>query len=258
MHTIRGKITVFYLICLGFIGLVTVFYYVSVHALENKLRTVEKFDDLLKNILEIRRYEKNFTYYGDVGSLDEIVFYLFRVEDACRALSGDIRRVAGDARCRTLKEELNVYKRTLQENMGLVKTRAGTADVEGLRARGKSLLDFAQTLINLKRSRIQKTLTWMRLIPVAFLGSFVALFLVTSYPGGAACASANIATQKRHPERFSWHFCSHKGRRGEKGRSRGPGCGLQQNGKGTGSKRREDRPFQKNRFSGNPGLWYCA
>ncbi|MBW2007100.1 MAG: hypothetical protein JRJ16_03495 [Deltaproteobacteria bacterium] len=26
----------------------------------------------------------------------------------------------------------------------------------------------------------------------------------------------------------------------------------------TGSKRREDRPFQKNRFSGNPGLWYCA
>ncbi len=177
MKTIRGKISVFLFACLALTGALTTLYFWNLLSLENKITTIRDFDDFLEDILEMRRYEKNFTYYRDVASLDESVYYLFRIEDACDKLKGKITRVTGEQAFRKFRDDLTEYKRILHRNMTIAKEASGKLDVEGFRSKGKALVDFAQNLILKKRDRIQNKLKQIRVIPFAFLAIF-AVFLV--------------------------------------------------------------------------------
>lgn len=180
MKTIRGKISAFLFACLALIGALTTLYFWNLLSLENKIVTIRDLDHFLEDILEMRRYEKNFTYYRDVSSLHESVYYLFRIEDACDRLREKIRRVAGEQAFRKFRDDLTEYKRILHKNMTIAKEASGKIDVEGFRSRGKVLVDFAQNLIIKKRGHIQNKLKQIRVIPFAFLAIFaifVALIL---------------------------------------------------------------------------------
>ena len=63
MKTIRGRIIVFFILCLAFAGVLAVLYYQNVYSLRQKIYAIERFDDLLNDVLELRRYEKNFLFY---------------------------------------------------------------------------------------------------------------------------------------------------------------------------------------------------
>jgi two-component system NtrC family sensor kinase len=178
IKTIKGKITVFFVICLFFIGFLTTLYYENIFALEKKLVIVERFDDLLNDILELRRYEKNFIYTRDIESLNENIFYLFRVEDTSKRLSESIRDVAGRKAYDSFVADLLGYKRVLEKNTHLSKKGEGRIDVVGIREKGKDLVDFAQNLIRLKRERIQNALSGTLTIPLAFLGTFAVLVVL--------------------------------------------------------------------------------
>lgn len=178
MKTIRGKITFFFISCLVFSGALTVLYYENTLSLRRKLIVIENFDDLLNDILELRRYEKNFYYYRDPASLDESVFYLYRIEDAFEKLSKDISRIVGQEEHRKFRDDLAGYKYILQSNMALAKGGASKFQIEEIRAKGKTLVDFAQRLITIKRGRIEKTLRHSLTIPLLSLGGFVILVVV--------------------------------------------------------------------------------
>jgi two-component system NtrC family sensor kinase len=178
IKTIKGKITVFFVVCLSFIGVLTLLYYENIFSLEKKLIIVEHFDDLLNNILELRRYEKNFILTTDIESLHETIFYLFRVEDASRRLAESIRRVVGQEGYDRLGEEVYGYKRSLEKIADMSKQGTGQIDVVEIREKGKALVDFAQSLIRLNRQRIQKTLSGTLTIPLAFVVTFAILVLL--------------------------------------------------------------------------------
>jgi two-component system NtrC family sensor kinase len=166
-------------VCLSFIGGLTLLYYENIFSLENKLVTVEHFDDLLNSILELRRYEKNFILTKDIESLHETIFYLFRVEDASKRLEESIKRVLDKEGYETLEEAVYGYKRSLEKIADVSKQGNGQIDVVEIREKGKALVDFAQRLIKLKRQRIQKTLSGSLTIPLAFVGTFAILvFLI--------------------------------------------------------------------------------
>jgi len=165
-------------VCFSFIGVLTLLYYRNIFSLEQKLITVEHFDDLLNNILELRRYEKNFIFTRDIDSLHETIFYLFRVEDGARKLAESIERVAGGGGYRNLEERLYDYKLSLEKIADLSKQGEGQIDVVEIREKGKALVDFAQMLKKLKRQLIQKTLTGTLGVPLAFLGTFAVLVLL--------------------------------------------------------------------------------
>jgi two-component system NtrC family sensor kinase len=179
IKTIKGKITVFFVVCLSFIGFLTLLYYENIFSLENKLVTVEHFDDLLNGILELRRYEKNFILTRDIESLHETIFYLFRVEDGTKRLAESIQRVVGQEGYEKLGEEVYGYKRSLEKIADASKHGNGQIDVVEIREKGKALVDFAQALIRLKRQRIQRVLSGSLTIPLAFAGTFAILvFLI--------------------------------------------------------------------------------
>ncbi|MEJ2657964.1 MAG: HAMP domain-containing sensor histidine kinase [Desulfobacterales bacterium] len=177
MKTIKSKVTVLLIVCLVFIGALHVIYYHYIFSLQGKLELIQKFDDFRDNILEMRRYEKNFIYFKDIGSLNQTIFYFFKVEDFSRELSKDVVRIMGAEKFKLFQDDLEAYKTILDENMRRVKSEKAELDVEMIRSKGKKMVDFANELIITKRHRIQKDINRIGIIPMVFLISFV-IFVV--------------------------------------------------------------------------------
>ncbi|MGA7145597.1 MAG: HAMP domain-containing sensor histidine kinase [Desulfobacterales bacterium] len=173
MKTIKSKVMVLLIVCLTFIGALHVIYYHYIFSLQEKMALIEKFDDFRESILEMRRYEKNFIYFKDAGSLNETVFYFFRIEDFSRDLAKDVVRVVGADKFSEFQNDLTDYKSILDQSMKRVKSGKTELNVERIRTKGKKMVDFANELIIAKRQRIQKAINRIGIIPVVFLVSFI-------------------------------------------------------------------------------------
>jgi len=173
MKTIKSKVMILLIVCLTFIGALHVIYYHYIFSLQEKMELIQKFDDFRENILEMRRYEKNFIYFKDTGSLNETIFYFFRIEDFSRDLAKDIIRVVGTDKLSEFQSDLTDYKTILDQSMKRVKTGNAQLNVEKIRSKGKKMIDFANELISTKRQRIQKAINRIGIIPVVFLFSFI-------------------------------------------------------------------------------------
>jgi len=173
MKTIKSKVMLLLVVCLVFIGSLHILYYHYIFSLQEKMELVQKFDDFRDNILEMRRYEKNFIYFKDIGSLNETVRYFFKIEDFSHELSKDVIRVVGADKLSEFQSDLEGYKTILDENMRIFKKDKGELHVELIRNKGKKMVDFADELITTKRHRIQNAINRIGIIPVVFLISFV-------------------------------------------------------------------------------------
>jgi two-component system, NtrC family, sensor kinase len=178
MKTIKSKVMVLLIVCLAFIGALHVIYYHYIFSLQEKMELIEKFDDFRENMLEMRRYEKNFIYFKDTGSLNETIFYFFRIEDFSRELAKDVIRVVGADKFSKFQNDLKDYKIILDQNMRRVKTGKAELNVERIRTKGKKMVDFANELIITKRHRIQKAINSIGIIPVIFLVSFIVFVIL--------------------------------------------------------------------------------
>jgi len=166
------------IVCLAFIGALHVIYYHYIFSLQEKMELIQKFDDFRENILEMRRYEKNFIYFKDTGSLNETIFYFFRIEDFSRELAKDVIRVVGVDKFSKFQNDLKDYKTILDQNMRRVKTGKAELNVERIRTKGKKMVDFANELIITKRHRIQKAINRIGIIPLVFLVSFIVFVIL--------------------------------------------------------------------------------
>lgn len=175
MKTIRGKIIVFFIVCLAFAGVLAALYYQNAFSLRRKVYVIERFDDLLNNVLELRRYEKNFLIYKDPASLREGMVYLQKVEDDYDGLKKEIVDIIGPSESAAFGYNLVRYKQIVDEFV--VSRQAGNDQEleENLRAEGKRLVDFTQLLIQKKRYRIGQTLKRVLTIPLASIGFLVVL-----------------------------------------------------------------------------------
>ncbi|MBW2014166.1 MAG: HAMP domain-containing histidine kinase [Deltaproteobacteria bacterium] len=173
MKTIKSKVIVLLIVCLVFIGVLHVLYYHYIFSLQGKIKLIQKFDDFRDHVLEMRRYEKNFIYFKDIESLNENIYYFFKIEDFSHELSKDVIRVVGTDTFSEFQDDLKDYKTVLDENMRGVKIGQGKLDVETIRTKGKKIVDFAKELIMTKRQRIQKAIHRIMIIPMVFLVSFI-------------------------------------------------------------------------------------
>lgn len=75
-----------------------------------RLRLVERADDLVNNILEIRRFEKNFFLFRQSASLTEARSYLQRVDDICCIKDERILRMEAAPEKRQFHQTLIQYQ----------------------------------------------------------------------------------------------------------------------------------------------------
>lgn len=173
LNTIRGRIVAVFVACLAFVVILTVFYYWNLFSIERRLGIAENFEDLFNDILEIRRYEKNFLFYRDGDSLKQNISYIGETKEITVKLAVDIAQVIGEQELQRFRNNLDSYKGMMEANQGRLERKASQIEVEKIRAKGKELVDFSQNLLRIKRERIHRALTRTLSIPIAFVGSLV-------------------------------------------------------------------------------------
>jgi signal transduction histidine kinase len=175
LSSIKGQIfLVFAVVFLSLITLSGVNFW-SLSTVKARLFLGERYYDLLNNILELRRFEKNFLYFKDNESLKEGAIYLQQIDDLVSELSEDIILVAGSNTFDTFVATLRRYEETMRTSEPHALT---AANGEEIRRQGKALVDFAEQFLNTKKDRIHKAIVWTSLLPFAFLAIFLLLMLL--------------------------------------------------------------------------------
>ena len=178
LSTIRGRIITTFCAFLVFVAALTIFYWWSVASIRERLFIIEKFEDLLNNILEARRYEKNFFFYHDKESLNENLVYVRKVLDITDEASKEISKVAGHGAYLKFVENLTSYNAKMKSFLPGNEIEQSAIQPEDVRLTGKAIVDFAVNLLRLKRARIHQALTSTAILPFVFLGVFVLLLVL--------------------------------------------------------------------------------
>ncbi|MBI5250549.1 MAG: hypothetical protein HY912_13745, partial [Desulfomonile tiedjei] len=187
---IRRKIILAFLFCFLSVLIFAVFSFQIHREIGHRLRLVEVADDIVNNILEVRRFEKNFFLYKHRSSLDEALSYADRAELLYFRHEQDILRLTKeDSRAPFLKT-LERYKKTLSGlQSGLPEPHAGieapnvSGREESLRTTGQELLDIATGWVRQERSKIDqlfRTAFYLFAVSVlffGFLGILVAFYI---------------------------------------------------------------------------------
>jgi two-component system NtrC family sensor kinase len=172
-HSIKGRIFILFAATFLSIVALTALNFWNLSTLKTRLLLGERYDDLLNNILEVRRFEKNLLFFNDVASLDESKAYLGRIDTLLNELAGDLNTVAGPVAVARFRNTLHTY----EQRIGSF-ARNGNADHEELRSLGKQLLDAADGFLKTKRARIHHVIVRTSNLPFAFLGILLLLMVL--------------------------------------------------------------------------------
>ncbi|ROR02986.1 sensor histidine kinase [Desulfosoma caldarium] len=168
LKTIQARILAISAISLILVASLGVHYWYWMNTIGNKLILSEQFEDLFNDMLEIRRFEKNFLLYSNPTSLEEGHVYLQRAEQTMKTLWPTIQKVMGQEASRRFLSEFMAYK----DLIARYSAAPSSADKEGLeevRNHGKLLVDFTERLLTKKRESIHKALKQAYRFPLATL-----------------------------------------------------------------------------------------
>ena len=175
MQTIRSRLIIILIVCFSFIVVLTGLHYYNIFVLQKKLLLIEKFDDFNSDILELRRYEKNYFLTGKPTHFEQMDHYLSKTENSFlkleKEMKGILNAIEYDQCAVALKEYHKILKNKKKTD------NAGFSDVENLRARGMILTTFGEKLLKEKQIRIARVFRQMLIMPLGFSAGFVFLMI---------------------------------------------------------------------------------
>ena len=167
-HTIKYRIVRLYALIIAVISLLITAYSLQMLSIEVKLTTLENFHALFDNVLEVRRYEKNFLLHVGGDNHEKIIFYLDNIDQDIEQLGGDIASVAGVDALHEFQTTLRTYKSIFTDS-----STATPVDPEVIRNKGKSLVNFVGKFLALKQAKIKKGLKLMLVSYIMITGLFI-------------------------------------------------------------------------------------
>ena len=187
---IRRKIILAFVFCFLSVLMFAIFSFQVHREIGHRLRLVEVADDLVNNVLEIRRFEKNFFLYKQSASLAEALSYVKSVEELYVKQEHDAHPLSRDGKGPAFLEILGRYRAALSRlQSGFPESAAGpsqpatTGTEESLRTVGQELLDMAGAWAREERARIDLlfrqalTLFVVSMLLFGVLGVFVAFYI---------------------------------------------------------------------------------
>ncbi len=163
-NSIKGKIFVGFAFTFLSIGVLAVLNFYNLSVIKARLYLGESYDDLVDDILELRRFEKNFQIDGDEKNLVISRVYLGRIDKIFHLLSDDLSVLEGE-------EQVIVFRQSLQNYKKLVSLlEKGRRDVmDRLRDEGKALTEDAVRFRELKRKHIHVAIVRTLVLPFVFM-----------------------------------------------------------------------------------------
>ena len=186
--SIKGKIFIVFFVAFLSTGALTALNLWNLSTVMERMLLSEHYDDLLNNILEMRRFEKNFLIYGSKLSFTEISANMDAIDGLIDTLRDDLPILVG-------KQEFSSFQKTAVEYrtclIGLASPTATPDDslfstlgdqydkqLQNLRALGKVLTDSAERYRKIKRARIHDTIQRTSMLPFAFLAIVLLLMVL--------------------------------------------------------------------------------
>ncbi|MCG6911943.1 MAG: HAMP domain-containing protein [Deltaproteobacteria bacterium] len=148
--------------------------------LNEKLRIIEKKEDLLNTILEARRYEKNYFLTGNASHLGEAVVFIFKAEDKLQ----DIIAHHGEYAATPDLDQRLVHLKDYGASMGaLASSQAGiqgfvsgpVPEQEAIRVLGREITEEIETMVQVERQQISRLIRDARFYHFMALGGLLIL-----------------------------------------------------------------------------------
>jgi two-component system, NtrC family, sensor kinase len=158
--SIRQKITLgYYAIVAMIIGL-SVFTFLELRYIENKIMFGEAISEFFDTTLEIRRFEKNFFLYEKRPDYDENVKYVILAREIIDRNIAGFSAVASPERIENLRDDLKKYQELMElyARTGRHSTGLKNAFAIRLRATGKNIITIAEEIAKTERKNIQQIL----------------------------------------------------------------------------------------------------
>ena len=121
--------------------------YKDLNTIGTHLAHLEIADDITNNLLEVRRYEKNYLLYGDAGSLEEIGKYLHIMKSGIAKIRDEAVRNIGSDPVKNMMQSIEEYERQLSF-LGQVRKgrRAGSASLPPEMRREEDIVDHLRNV----------------------------------------------------------------------------------------------------------------
>ncbi len=187
---IRRKIILTFFFCFLSVLIFAVLSFQIHLEIGQRLKFVEVADDLVNNILEVRRFEKNFFLHKEYNSLVQAMEYADHVQELYLKNEAHILRLTPDGQNFSFPQTLSKYKETLksiQLQMSQGAEQKNSSDFknweESLRATGQNLLELAGSWTKTERLKIDRLfnraliLFIMSMVFFGVLGILVALYI---------------------------------------------------------------------------------
>jgi signal transduction histidine kinase len=145
--------------------------------LKRHLLLEDRYYELLNNVLEVRRYEKNYLLYKDRANLLEGRRYLQKIDSLVLSLSHDIVNITDWKKFEEFRDVLVGYERTHRLYLDLARGQSA-GEGELMRRQGRELTDFATMFLRIKQQETRKAIGNVMFLPFAFLGVFFLLMLL--------------------------------------------------------------------------------
>jgi signal transduction histidine kinase len=173
MQSLKIKVFLVVVAFVLFMLLTMGMYWWNISAFRERLITMDEFHDMVSDILETRRYEKNFMFYPEPGSLNEALVYLDRAEQTAGLLEPKIVEIVGRTAYEGFRRDIVSYRALLRSLVNGDKSVA--ADT---RQHGTRLVESAQALLRKKRQTIHDALDHILFMPLAAMS--LILILITA------------------------------------------------------------------------------
>lgn len=162
-----------------FVANITIVY-LEITNFNNHLLDLEMIEELHENVLEMRRYEKNFLLYHDSDSVSEIHSHLDRAETLVAEAPAQIRDALAAARVEQVEEDLTAYS-SLAELLRLKPdTELDDQSLVRLRNTGQQIVEETEQLMRNQRRQVaaaaNNALRW----PVITVGAMILLFMAVA------------------------------------------------------------------------------
>ncbi|MFC1515656.1 ATP-binding protein [Thermodesulfobacteriota bacterium] len=177
--SIRQKIVLGFVLSIIGVLIIGVVAYRNLLRIEQKLKFVVIGHELHDDLLEVRRYEKNYLLYNGRHNYDQAVFNLDEAKTVFLVLQSDFRGLEGAAYLAELQNAIEIYGESLKELLLISErknaTRLQMAEVEKqLRVTGKDLVNLSLKLAEFEHTRIQEIIQVLK----RDLGSLSMIFVV--------------------------------------------------------------------------------
>ncbi len=180
MNSLRRKITLgYYAIGTLTVGL-SLFAFVELRLIEQKILAGAKVYEFFDATLEMRRFEKNLFLYHQAVDRRELDAFVARANQLLRDNAGEFALLAPPKKIAGLSEELGRYGQLVAEYWRKQETHAGTAVFmeAAIRASGKEIVTLAEDIARTERADLQGSLERHRMKLVWSIAALIALVVV--------------------------------------------------------------------------------